>query len=145
MNLACFHEYSAHKTIVPLVVANAPVASNKARTQFDSFIEKCEFASTDDLGRVLENICQQYVRADESRIDTYRWNQGRFRLIPPIIEAAVALYSGMDEIGHACAAREDLNRTTSVLVRTVQDSRAAARKSICFTTGVPGAGKTLVV
>lgn len=48
------------------------------------------------------------------------------------------------EIGHACAAREDLERTTNTLVQIVLDAQASGQKAICFTTGVPGAGKTLV-
>lgn len=146
LNLACFHEHSKNRTVLPLVVADARIAANSARTEFDSLIEKCRLASTTDLGRVLENICQQYVREDEPQIDLESWNQGRFRPIPPIIDAAVALYSGMDvfEIGHACAAHEDLEKTTNTLVQTVLDARAHAQKVICFTTGVPGAGKTLV-
>ena len=59
LNLACFHEHSATRKIVPLVVADAPVAASATRTDFDSFIEKCQFASTRDLGAVLESICQQ--------------------------------------------------------------------------------------
>jgi len=146
LNLACFHEYSATRKIVPLVVADAPVAASSTRSEFDSLIEKCRFASTSDLGTVLDNICQQYASAGDLVIDYEMWNQGRFRPIPPIIDAAVALYSGMDvfEIGHACASREVLKETTDTLVRKVLDARARMQKIICFTTGMPGAGKTLV-
>ena len=146
LNLACFHEYSQQKTVVPLAVADSPIAANSARTEFDSLIERCWFSSSTDLGRTLQAICGEYVREDERPIDIEEWNRGRFRPIPPIIEAAVALYSGMDvfEIGHACAAREDLENTTNALVRIVLDARADQQKVICFTTGVPGAGKTLV-
>jgi len=145
LNLACFHECSATKKIVPLVVSDAPVAASSARTEFDSLIEKCRFASTRDLGTVLENICQQYASSD-LLVDYEKWNLGRFRPIPPIIDAAVALYAGMDvfEIGHACASREDLKETTDTLVRMVLDASVRKQKIICFTTGVPGAGKTLV-
>jgi hypothetical protein len=146
LNLACFHEFSAGKKIVPVVVSDAPVAANSAHTEFDTLIEKCWLASTSDLGAILERICQQHVTPDESQIDFAKWNQGRFQPIPPIIDAAVALYSGMDvfEIGHACAARETLDCTTNALVKAVVDARANGQKVICFATGVPGAGKTLV-
>ncbi|MCU1270703.1 MAG: hypothetical protein JWN74_1997 [Acidobacteriaceae bacterium] len=146
LNLACFHEYSQHRTVVPLVVADSRVASNRTRTEFDSFIEKCQFASTSDLGQVLEALCAEYVDPDAPSIQASQWDRGRFKPIPPIIDAAVALYSGMDvfEIGHACAARDDLDKTTNVLVQAVLDARASGQKIICFTTGVPGAGKTLV-
>jgi Schlafen group 3, DNA/RNA helicase domain len=146
LNLACFHEHSEHKTIVPLVVSDAPVGSNIASTEFDSLIEKCWVSSAASLGHTLELICRQYVRDGEPQISASDWNVGRFRPIPPIIDAAVALYSDMDvfEIGHACAAREDLATTSDAIVRTVLDARTRSEKAICFTTGVPGAGKTLV-
>jgi DUF2075 family protein len=146
LNLACFHEGTLNKTVVPLVVSDAPVSANATTTEFDKLIDKCWFSSTFDLGRVLEAICRQYVAAGGPQIDARAWNQARFRPIPPIIEAAVALYSDMDvfEIGHACAAREDLENTTNALVNMVLEAQARNRKVICFTTGVPGAGKTLV-
>ncbi len=98
------------------------------------------------MGRVLEGICREYVQTNQTPIDARQWDIGRFKPIPPIIEAAVALYSGMSvfEIGHACAAREDLDKTTDALVRAVVNARENHQKIICFTTGVPGAGKTLV-
>jgi len=146
LNLACFHEHSASRTIVPLVVADAPIAKDVVGTEFDTLIEKCRLSSMAGLDEALEAICRQYVREKEPQIDAGQWNRGRFRPIPPIIEAAVALYSDMDvfEIGHACAAREDLDKTTNALVQAVLDARAKKQKVICFTTGVPGAGKTLV-
>jgi len=145
LNLACFHEYSANRTIVPLVVTNAPVAAS-ARSEFPSLIEKSRLAAESNLGQTLTKICEEYVRLDAPQINFDGWNQGRFRPIPPIIDAAVALYSGMDvfEIEHACAARESLKETTDTLVQTVLEARARGQKVICFTTGVPGAGKTLV-
>ena len=146
LNLACFHEYSEHKTIVPLVVSDSRASSNSTRTEFDSLIEPCCFASTSDLGRTLNAVCDKHLRKSEPPIKIEDWNRGRFKPIPPIIDAAVGLYSGMDvfEIGHACAAREDLQKTTDVLVQVVLESRRDGQKAICFTTGVPGAGKTLV-
>lgn len=146
LNLACFHEYSAKRTIVPLVVSDARVAQRSSPTEFDALIENCWVSPTCSLGSVLDSICHQYIRPEETLIDFEQWNRGRFRPIPPIIDAAVALYSGMDvfAIGHACAARETLNETTNTLVQSVLDARSRQQKMICFATGVPGAGKTLV-
>ena len=48
------------------------------------------------------------------------------------------------EIGHSCAAREDLLQTTNRLVEIVSAARKHGTKTICFVTGIPGAGKTLV-
>ena len=78
--------------------------------------------------------------------DARSWDEAQFKPIPPIIDAAVALYSNMNvfEIGHSCAARKDLLRTTERNVQIVSEARMRGTKTICFVTGVPGAGKTLV-
>jgi hypothetical protein len=146
LNLACFHEHSKHRTIVPMVVADSPVASNKNKTDFDSLIEECRLTSTAGVEQLLKSICEKHVDEHSSPIDVSVWDEGRFRPIPPIIDAAVALYAGMDvfEIGHACAAQEDLETTTHSLVSIVMAAKSNSEKVICFTTGVPGAGKTLV-
>jgi hypothetical protein len=146
LNLACFHECCRHRKIVPLAVADGPAGRGGPRTQFDDLVERCRFAKSNELGQVLEDLCGQYVSETEAPIDAHDWNGGRFRPIPPIVDAAVALYSGMDvfEIGHACAARDDLERTTNALVEIVLGAQSSGEKVICFTTGVPGAGKTLV-
>jgi hypothetical protein len=146
LNLACFHEHSRGKRIVPLVVSTSRVLSSSSRTDFDDLIEKCRCAATWEFGSLLKQLCTEYVDQDKPAIDPVEWDSGRFNPIPPIIDAAVALYSGMDvfEIGHACAAREDLDKTTNALTQSVRESKATAQKTICFTTGVPGAGKTLV-
>ena len=146
LNLACFHEYSLGKKIVPLVVSGSHVSPSSSKTQFDHLIESCRCVGTAEFGSLLKQLCKEYVDEDEPGIDPAEWDSGRFKPIPPIIDAAVALYSGMDvfEIGHACAAREDLDKTTNALVGAVLESQAALQKTVCFTTGVPGAGKTLV-
>jgi len=83
---------------------------------------------------------------DHRQLEAYAWDEARFKPIPPIIDAAVALYSNMNvfEIGHSCAAREDLLRTTERLVKIVSAARKDGTRTICFVTGIPGAGKTLV-
>lgn len=146
LNLACFHEHSQGQTIVPIVVADADVWMSNARTDFDDLVESCRFARTNNFGAVLERLCNEYIDKNVSKIDVDTWDSGRFKPIPPIIDAAVALYSGMNvfEIGHSCAAREELERTTDALVHSVQQARSIPAKIVCFTTGVPGAGKTLV-
>jgi hypothetical protein len=96
LNLACFHEYSRHGPVVPLVVSNSHVSPNSVRTEFDSLIEPCRFASTSDLGQVLETLSREFINEHEPPILVSEWNLGRFKPIPPIIDAAIALHSGMN-------------------------------------------------
>lgn len=64
---------------------------------------------------------------------------------PTIIEAAQALYLGhnVEDISRNDASAKNLNQTTKAVNKIIDYSKANNRKSICFITGVPGAGKTL--
>lgn len=69
-----------------------------------------------------------------------------YKPTPTIIEAAQALYSGHDvrEISYKESDENDIAVTTAQIDKIVEDSKKNHWKSICFVTGVPGAGKTLV-
>jgi len=146
LDLACFHEASMGRTIVPVVITAGPKSAARDATPFDRLIEPCQVSRVDDAPTVLLRICRDYIDLKAPAIDAVSWNEARFRPVPPIIDAAVALYSDMDvfEIGHASSAREDLDLTTKTIVQAVQQAQNKNEKVICFVTGVPGAGKTLV-
>jgi len=146
LDLACFHEPSAGKKIVPVVMSEGPVSNTRDTTTFDDLIEPCRICSPLNLAQDLIDICKPSEAGVEPHIDSALWNEGRFKPVPSIIRAAVALYSDMNvfEIGHSCAARVDLDGTTAAILDAVQHAREQHEKVICFVTGVPGAGKTLV-
>ena len=147
INLACFHEPSAKRTIVPMVISNGHVSSAGARPFADDVVRPCRRANTEEVGAVLISIAHDEYHRDLPAIDAAAWNDGIFHPIPPIIDAAVRLYAEnkVFEIGHASAAKEDLNNATDSLTAIVRDARATGEKAICFVTGVPGSGKTLVL
>jgi len=146
INLACFHEPSANRTVVPVVISDGHVASAGARPFADNVVRPCRQATTTDVGNTLIKIAQQECQTASPPIDPAAWDAGIFHPIPPIIDAAVTLYSENEvfEIGHACAAREDLDKAISSLTAIVRIARERQEKAICFITGVPGSGKTLV-
>ena len=71
------------------------------------------------------------------------WAKSGYSPTPTIIEAAVALYEehSVEEI-----TRHDgeVGLTVECIRRIISVSREKKRKAICFVTGVPGAGKTLI-
>ena len=74
-------------------------------------------------------------------------NAGRYSPTPTIIEAAMALYNGHNvaEISRSDAKPPTLQTTTDAALREIiVQSKEKSEKAICFVTGVPGAGKTLV-
>jgi hypothetical protein len=74
------------------------------------------------------------------------WETGRYCPTPTIIEAAMALYSGhgVADISRSDASAINLSQTSDLVSEIIHRSRERSQKSICFVTGVPGAGKTLV-
>ena len=146
LNLACFHEASNGRIVVPIVITAGTATAQREITAFDHLIETTRVYNIAEASDGLLATCKAYVDPKTSPIDATEWDNGRFKPVPPIIDAAVALYSDMNvfEIGHSCSAREDLDVTTETIVRAVEEARSNNEKVICFVTGVPGAGKTLV-
>ena len=146
LNLACFHEASADRVIVPIVITAGMAPAQRGITAFDRLIETCRVYDVADASNGLLETCEELLNPQHAPIDSIAWDNGRFKPVPPIIDAAIALYADMNvfEIGHSCSAREDLDVTTETIVAAVEGARANSEKVICFVTGVPGAGKTLV-
>ncbi len=79
-------------------------------------------------------------------IDPTIWESGRYLPTPTIIEAARALYAGhhVGEISRSDAGATNLSLTSACIDHIIETAKVKKRKSACFVTGVPGAGKTLV-
>src|SRR5262249_58137248 len=95
------------------------------------------------LGQMNESVLS-FV-SDESAIDPDAWDPGRYCPTPTIIEAALALYKrhSVTDISRN-EAGDNLDVTSKEISGIISASREGAFKSICFVTGVPGSGKTLV-
>lgn len=72
--------------------------------------------------------------------------KGSYSPTPTIIEAAISLYNNhsVGEITRSDAGAKNLTDTTSAISEIVDYAKRHSQKIICFITGVPGAGKTLV-
>ena len=82
---------------------------------------------------------------DEGSIDP-NWVISPYAPTPTIIEAARTLYEShsVDDITRHEADEVTTDRTISYILDVIKRSKEKGEKSICFVTGVPGAGKTLV-
>lgn len=79
-------------------------------------------------------------------INIEEWENGQYEPTPTIVEAASALFKNHDvkEISRSDASAVNLSETTTTLENIIEDAKLNNKKAICFVTGVPGAGKTLV-
>ena len=145
LDLKNFHETSHHRVIAPVLVATeAPDRSStfEMRLAVDQVVSPvcCNGKS---LAAVLHAISDSQRIADSDLSD---WQQGRYSPTPTIIEAAMALYRGhaVEEISRTDADASNLTVTNGCVESVISWARANHKKAICFVTGVPGAGKTLV-
>lgn len=142
LDLQNFQKESHDKIIIPIVVAT------EAKTIENSFVVKGNiaeplFCNRGNIGEIIvlidEKICCNSFNYEQ-------WENSEYLPTPTIIEAAQALYNGhkVEEITRSDADAKNLSETTRAIDEIIAYSKDNKRKSICFVTGVPGAGKTLV-
>lgn len=95
-----------------------------------------------NIGIYIANVSEQYSM---DKFDPDTWINSLYMPTPTIVEAAGALYMGhnVEEISRNDASAKNLNQTTKAINEIIDYSKSNNKKSICFITGVPGAGKTL--
>jgi hypothetical protein len=145
LDLKNFHESSHRPAIAPVLVATAAVEANPAlaeTAQNDNLLPPIE--ST--IASLAEVIRRVLALARGPVIEPKSWEQGRYYPTPTIIEAATSLYNGhsVADISRSDAGAINLTQTSNAISEIIRTAKESSHKAICFVTGVPGAGKTLV-
>lgn len=142
LNLKNFHKQSHDKTLVPILVATEASDRSFQIDKYHDDIVKPICANRHDFSKKLREVMKCVSGLE---IDPIVWYNSVYCPTPTIIEAAQALYQGhrVDEISRSEAGIENLTNTAETIKKIIDESRKSRKKSICFITGVPGAGKTL--
>ena len=142
LDLRNFQKESHDKLLVPMMVSTQAPRYQNILTEYERIIEPIR-CNGQNIGAAIEHIATQYT---EPSFDYKAWENSEYLPTPTIVEAAQALYRGhnVHDITRSDAGAENLTVTTDEINRIIDYSKANNRKSICFVTGVPGAGKTLV-
>jgi len=143
LDLKNFHHGSHDLSIVPLLVPTRADASLAVQMDLAlDLVSRPLCVTSHDLGDVLRLISLSHHAPG---FDVSGWVNSGYRPTPTIVEAARALYSRHDvkEIARSDADALNLGRTQDAISAVIEQSRAQRLKSVCFITGVPGAGKTL--
>lgn len=146
LDLKNFHKPSHNALLVPILVATE---ANR------SFLEIITTSHNDnlvlpmkvnqyDLEKAIEGTLQ-FFKGDELVLSN-EYATGSYSPTPTIVEAALKLYRThtVDEITRSDAEAKNLTETTSIIAEVIKKAQFDKKKIICFVTGVPGAGKTLV-
>ena len=148
LDLKNFHAGSHNRTIVPILVATeSDVSSHELRfSVYNDKIYDPLFSNIDNLRRLITEVLEREQALPSPANEFSNWAISRYEPTPTIIEAASALYHShsVKEITRSGAEEAALEETTQFVLDVISRSKECGEKSICFVTGVPGAGKTLV-
>ncbi len=144
LDLKNFHEASHHVSIVPMLVATeADIESTFDLSADSDDVYHPIRVGTNGIKAAIDSTLKEI---GGSSIDAQKWSESSYRPTPTIIEAARSLYAqhSVDAIARYDAGAKNLHITTNRIDEIIDQAMAKGEKIICFVTGVPGAGKTLV-
>ncbi len=144
LDLKNFHEASHAVSLVPMLIATgAPPAPAIALQVDPDGVYRPLSVDAPGLRVALDHALHNIPGVP---IDADRWARAPYRPTPTIVEAARALYAqhSVEAIARSDAGAQNLHTTSRRIEELVDDASTHKRKLICFVTGVPGAGKTLV-
>jgi hypothetical protein len=144
LDLKNFHEASHKASILPILVATEAAECPPLDLHADAdklfrpiVVDPASFRGALDLA---------LLTISDGSVDPETWSRASYHPTPTIVEAARALYAqhSVEAIARFDAGAQNLHITSKRIEELVDEAQATGRKIICFVTGVPGAGKTLV-
>lgn len=145
LDLKNFHKFSQNHVIVPILVATnyKNTSSIVQMSVYDDQVVNPLFTGEAGIFNVISAVLNKFP--NESSVDP-NWVISPYAPTPTIIEAAKSLYENhsVENITRHEADKVSTDRTIAYILDVIRTSKESQEKSICFVTGVPGAGKTLV-
>ena len=144
-----FYEANRDKYVVPILIATkAPDSdcSEGADLGIDKLFSLFK-ANTNKMEQYIDLIRSKYgsevIYTEE---DFENWINSPFKPNPTIIQSARSIYMNnkVDDFFKFDAGEENLKVTEQTVEAIVNEAKKNKKKIICFVSGVPGAGKTLV-
>ena len=144
LDLKNFHEASHDVSLVPILIATAAIESPSFNLHVDE--DKVYRPISVHAASFREAIDASLKAITGQLVNGVHWSKASYRPTPTIVEAARALYAqhSVEAIARYDAGAQNLRLTSRRIEELVDEAKENGLKLICFVTGVPGAGKTLV-
>ena len=145
LDLKNFHKFSQDAVIVPILIATEFKGQTTSinMSVYDDRVVNPLITGKSGIPELIKQIIVKFP--SETPIDR-NWIISPYAPTPTIVEAAKTLYEShsVENITRHEADKVSTDKTISYILDVIQKSKRNGEKSICFVTGVPGAGKTLV-
>lgn len=141
-----FHKESEDLYVCPILIATE-ADDYKKKQSIDSYSDKQIRLQKENLKTLtpkIDLIIEKY--GSNKRIDFEKWFNSPYYPTPTIISAAVEAYKthNVRSIAQSEAGQDEIDECEKTIKSIIKESKKNKNKSVCFVTGVPGAGKTLV-
>ena len=141
-----FHKESENLYVCPILIATDAPKYHKEQS-LAAYPDKQIHLQRENIETVIPKIAELIgLYGDDERIDFEKWFNAPYHPTPTIIAAAVEAYTAHDisEIANSEAGQGDIDRCEKEINDIIAYAQTKRKKCVCFVTGVPGAGKTLV-
>ena len=145
LDLKNFHKFSQEKVIVPILVATK-FSEHTTSVQMSVYDDRVVNPLVTGERGLFDVIAQVLNIFPNETVVNKDWIISPYAPTPTIVEAAKTLYENhsVENITRHEADKVSTDQTISYILDVIHKSKLNREKSICFVTGVPGAGKTLV-
>ncbi len=145
LDLKNFHKLSSNKVIASILIVTKcnTCTTDINDSVYDDRVINPLITGENNILNVFRLVMNKYP--NETPIDD-KWVISPYAPTPTIVEAAKKLYENhsVEDITRHEADDVSTDRTIKFILDIIKRSKENKEKSICFVTGVPGAGKTLV-
>ena len=141
-----FHKESEDLYVCPILVATHAPKYTRPQS-LDCYPDKQVFLQRENIETVIPKVCEITDRyGSDQELNFEQWFNSPYYPTPTIIAAAIEAYSthSLSEIAHSEAGQDNINDCERVINDVIDYAKSNHKKCVCFVTGVPGAGKTLV-
>ena len=141
-----FHKESEDLYVCPILIATAASPYHKTQSS-DCYPDKQIHLQRENIETLVPKISElAQMYGDDGEIDFDKWFNSPYYPTPTIIAAAVEAYSShnLSEIAQSEAGQDNIDQCEEKINAVIEYAKINKKKCVCFVTGVPGAGKTLV-
>lgn len=145
LDLKNFQEGCLDRILIPILVAPKEKDSHCHLTlkHFEDMVYEPLMVNRKKLPKMFGAVLEGVVYKDKLTLSDDQWAKSGYSPTPTIIEAAIALYEE-NTVEEITKHGGDIDKASEELCHIIDHCREKKRKAICFITGVPGAGKTLI-
>lgn len=141
-----FHKESEDLYVCPILIATDAPKYHKPQSSA-CYPDKQIYLQRENIETLIPKVDKiSKLYGDDGEINFEKWFNSPYYPTPTIIAAAVEAYSSHDlsEIAQSEAGQDNINACEAKINEITAYAEQNKKKCVCFVTGVPGAGKTLV-